>query len=269
MSNWTPPQIVAQRIDQGKIGAADPTNEAAVALFARIGIEQVVQVPAKAWVLQQTHQRLELMRADGVTLSVDFIQGKARHRSQEAGQGAQPLSKALGLRAYRRTHGHMPAVVDATGGLGQDAWAVASMGCHVTVIEQHPVVYALLEDALQRALLDEQGQQTASLINLVHADAVTALAQVAPHAIYLDPMYPERPRKKAESKKAMQFLHALLGPASTLGTQALLQSALARPVTRVVVKRPRGAEPIACSGSTAVQRTTIESPNTRYDVYFP
>ena len=47
-------------------------------------------------------------------------------------------------------------MVDATAGLGRDAFVLASLGCTVTMLERHPVVAALLADGLARAKQDPE-----------------------------------------------------------------------------------------------------------------
>lgn len=227
---------------------------------------------------QTVDARLILVRPDKVHLCVDFKAGKTRHRTTESGKGAQALSKALGIKKFVRTNHEYPLIIDATGGLGQDAWALASIGCSVTIIERHPVVYALLQDGLSRALrfaelpdsTDTEHTRIANRISLVLGDATQCLSQLCeqhqPHAIYLDPMYPER-RKKASSKKGMQILHALLGPPVTDESSELLHCAIKCRASRVAVKRPAGAPLLPGSDGVNSQRTAISTPNTRYDIY--
>lgn len=212
--------------------------------------------------------KLTLTRPDGLSLAIDFTSGKARHRTTESGHGAQALTKALGVKNYVTANNHFPHIIDATGGLGQDTWALASTGCSISLIERNTVVHALLNDALQRALNDTSASNIAQRIHLMHDEATDIMADLcdkATHAVYLDPMYPER-KKKASSKKGMQILHALLDP-SLDNDDSLLTSALKSCVSRVVVKRPRGAPFLAGSDRFSGQRTRIDTPNTRYDVY--
>lgn len=223
------------------------------------------------WTLSKDNSaqhKLALTRPDGVALTVDFTSGKARHRTTESGRGAQALAKALGVKKYVALNRHYPHIIDATGGLGQDAWAVASIGCSITIVERHPVVHALLQDALARAMHDANTKPIAERLQLVHDDAVNALSEhcgSATHAVYLDPMYPER-KKTARSKKGIQFLHALLGTPSD-DNSALLLAALQSGVSRVAVKRPKGAPVLSGSEYFSGQQTLINTPNTRYDVY--
>ncbi len=258
-STWTPPIIV---------GFSELASD--VQLFAGLGIESVSAPPTKQWTLSRTSedQRLTLTRPDGVALCMDFTSGKTRHRTTESGMGVQGLSKALGTKNYLKHNGRYPAIVDATGGLGQDAWGLASLGCEVSIYERHPVVHALLSDALQRACSDEQAASIANRVSVKLVDATEALQphSTEAYAIYLDPMYPSR-RKKASSKKGMQFLHELLGPPPAIDSPDLLEAALTSGAARVAVKRPAGAPLLAGSDSFSGQRTEISTPNTRYDIY--
>ena len=262
MNAWTPPSIVID-VDPD---APAPLREQ-IAKLGSLALEPAQDI---SWQLQLTGKHLALTRPDGVSLCLDFTAGKARHRVNEAGQGAQALGKALGISAFRKKHGFLPIVVDATGGLGQDAWAMSSLGCKVIVLERHPIVHALLANALERANEDEFSQDIANRITLLNIDAITWLSDNnhsdQGQAIYLDPMYPSR-KQKADSKKGMQFLHALLGPPATDESTQLLRSALAYQAHRVVVKRPKGAENLAGTEQWSGQRTTIQSANTRYDIY--
>ena len=275
MNEWTPPTIIGFRepdCDSGNSGV--PVED----IFETLAMPLQERLPDNAWVLVQrqvadTHDSgqtdiLELVRPDGVKLSIDFSSGKALHRAAEAGKGIQPLARALGLPAYRKQFGQMPIVVDATGGLGQDSWALATLGVTIIMIEQHPIVHALLANALTRAAEHPAICDIARRITLQHGRAEAVLPSLAAvQAIYLDPMYPERSRKKAGSRKGMQFLHALLGLPVAEANNQLLTVALQCPVGRVAVKRPRGAELLGGAENWRGQRTEIVSPNTRYDVY--
>jgi len=259
---WTPPSIVAQS-----------HLEKDDALFERLGLRKVSGSTEGQWVLTREHSAaspLSLVRPDGVSLNVDFTAGKTRHRTTESGMGAQILARALGVKKYVKTHERHPTIIDATGGLGQDSWALASIGCTVFVLERHAVVHALFEDALERAANESTTQAIANRIKLTHAKAEAVLMSLTTssqaHAMYLDPMYPHR-RKSASSKKGMQFLQAILGVDNETQSLSLLKTALECGVSKVVVKRPKGATELAEGAGFSGQKTRVESPNTRYDVY--
>ncbi len=59
----------------------------------------------------------------GKPLSVDFVAGKAAHRRRFGGGRGQLVAKACGL-----SKGVTPCIVDATAGLGRDAFVLASLG---------------------------------------------------------------------------------------------------------------------------------------------
>ena len=69
----------------------------------------------------------------------DFVGGAARHRREFGGGAGQPVARAIGLKGSQR-----PQVVDATAGLGRDAFVMASLGCRVTLVERSPVAAALV-----------------------------------------------------------------------------------------------------------------------------
>jgi len=91
---------------------------------------------------------LHTMGSRSSPLVVDFIQGTLAHREKFGGGRGQPLARALGLK-----HGKSPNIVDLTAGLGRDAFVIASLGCHVEMIERNPILHKLLEDGIRRATL--------------------------------------------------------------------------------------------------------------------
>lgn len=196
-------------------------------------------------------------------IMVDFCGGSAAHRRLYGGGKGQMIAKAVGLsKAFR------PAVLDATAGLGKDAFVLASLGCQVTMMERSPVAFALLADGLRRAQDIAAAQDPELLLilqrmQLRSADSVEYLrAQPAPVAdvIYLDPMFPER-QKQAAVKKEMQAFHAIVG--QDLDAQSLLEAALLQAEYRVVVKRPR----IAPTIPGAPVGYALQGKSSRYDIY--
>ncbi|MDX1681847.1 MAG: class I SAM-dependent methyltransferase [Phycisphaeraceae bacterium] len=149
-----------------------------------------------------------------------------------------PLARAVGL-----AHADSPPrIADATGGLGEDSWLLAAAGCEIITFERHPVVAMLLADGLQRAAT--VAPEVAGRIALQFADATTALGGLAPppSVILIDPMFPPR-KKSAREKKAMRWLRRLVGPDPDAA--ALLAVARTTATDRVIVKRPRHADPLA------------------------
>ena len=128
-------------------------------------------------------------------------------------------------------------VLDCTGGLGRDAFLLASLGCCVTMIERSQVIALLLKDALKRALGHPELGDVAMRIKLVAMDARQYLTQMdfIPDVIVLDPMFPNR-RKSAKVKGNMQIVQRFLGQDEDI--LVLFESAMKAKSPRVVVKRP-------------------------------
>ena len=209
-----------------------------------------------------TPERLELhqpgMPKQG-PLYVDLLAGQAAHRRRFGGGRGQPLARAIGLK-----QGRTPSVLDATAGLGRDAFVLASLGCELVMLERSPIVAALLLDGLERARKDREVAATVQRMQLQCGDAVDILealrSEQRPDVIYMDPMYPHR-QKSALVKKEMRMLRELVGDDGD--STALLSAARRQARYRVVVKRPAAAD---CVGGIAPSMM-LRSPNTRYDVY--
>ncbi len=189
-------------------------------------------------------------------LYIDFTDGAMSRRLRTSGVRS-PLARALGVKPN-----HRPAVVDATAGLGRDAFVLAHLGCSLVLLERVWPVYLLLEDALRRARDDARTREAALRIRLFHYDAARWLGrrEEPVEAVYLDPMYPAR-AKNALSAKGMQALQRLAG--DDADAPELLEAALRRCKGRVVVKRPKRAGPLGRRRPDF----SIAAPKTRYDVY--
>lgn len=199
--------------------------------------------------------------AESFQLSLNFIEGKSQHRRLYGGGKGQPLAKACGLSKHPEW-----TVLDATAGLGKDAFVLASLGAEMMLCEQNPVLYALLSDALLRASANEETALIVKRMQTVHVNAIDYLKTLndipsaRPDVIYLDPMYPAR-KKSAKIKKEMQILQYLVGHSDE--NVELLDMALQTAKHRVVVKRPKTAAML----NQTPPSFTVSSVNTRYDVY--
>lgn len=234
-------------------------NNKAILIAPHCGL-QVAALDSNIAQLVLSNSRLEIRVPElGGPVFIDFTAGKYQHRRQFGGGRGQPLAKAVGLKK-----GATPYIIDATAGFGRDAFVFASLGCRVKLIEQNPVIAALLADALQRAVEDHEVKDIISRMQLHQGNAVDYLAGLSetdrPDVVYLDPMYPSRD-KSALVKKEMQLLHQLVGPDSN--SLDLLNVSREVALKRVAVKRPKGAEFFA----NQQPHVSIESKNTRYDIY--
>ncbi len=189
---------------------------------------------------------------------VDFVEGAAAHRRQFGGGSGQMIAKAVGVQP-----GVRPRVLDATAGLGRDAFVLATLGCTVELIERQPLIAALLEDGLTRAAQDSEVAPIAARMILRQGNAIELMRQWTgepPQVIYLDPMFPHRD-KSALVKKEMRLFRPFVG--DDLDAPALLAAALELASHRVVVKRPRKAPTI----EGAKPGYSLEGKSSRYDIY--
>src|SRR5690606_7272422 len=189
---------------------------------------------------------------------VDFVEGAVAHRRLFGGGSGQMIAKAVGVQA-----GVRPRVLDATAGLGRDAFVLASLGCSMTLIERQPLIAALLEDGLARAALDREVAPIAAQMQLLTGNAIELMRTwqgEPPQVIYLDPMFPHRD-KSALVKKEMRLFRPFVG--DDLDAPALLEAALNLATHRVVVKRPRKAPLI----DGAKPGYALEGKSSRYDIY--
>jgi len=220
----------------------------------------VVQNSSDDLVLCLTETGLVLLnqRDTQKPIFVDFVHGQLKYRRLHGGGRRQTLGRAIGLKP-----GINPTVIDATAGLGKDAFILAWLGCQVQMIERCPGIAALLYDGLQRAQHDqEMGDLIKQRLQLIHHDAQQFLSQLIekPDVIYLDPMYPHR-QKSALVKKEMRLFREMVG--NDDDAPSLLQLALTRAKKRVVVKRPKSAPTL----TSQIPTLQINSENTRFDVY--
>lgn len=189
---------------------------------------------------------------------VDFVSGAAAHRRQFGGGSGQMIARAVGL-----APGVRPTVLDATAGLGRDAFVLASLGCEVTLVERHPLIAALLEDGLRRAAVDATAGEIVARMRLLPGNAIGLMRDWSgetPQVVYLDPMFPHRD-KSALVKKEMRLFRPLVGDDED--APALLAAALALASHRVVVKRPRKAPAV----EGPAPGYALEGNSSRFDVY--
>lgn len=187
---------------------------------------------------------------------VDFVCGAAAHRRKFGGGKGQAIAKAIGLKS-----GVQVDVIDATAGLGRDAFVLASLGCNVTLVERSPVAAALLEDGLERAYLNlEIGPWMQQRMQLHFASGYEYLQSHQTDVVYLDPMFPHK-KKSALVKKEMRVFQGVVG--ADLDADDLLEVALNAARYRVVVKRPDYA-PFLKDKKPSM---SIKTKKNRFDVY--
>ncbi|MCC6671061.1 MAG: class I SAM-dependent methyltransferase [Planctomycetes bacterium] len=244
------------------VRATDSRGDSVLAAAAReLGLRATDQPEAPALLLVHDAEGFglrPLRPARAGTVRVEF--GGARSRGRLSGSlRSQPLARAVGIGAAP------PHVLDATGGLGRDAWLLATLGCRVTLVERHRILAFLLRAALARAAASPATAACAARIELLEGDAREALRGCMdagrPDVVYLDPMFGGS-RRTALARLDLQVVQQLLGEEPD--DPKLLQAARAAARRRVVVKRLRTAPPLAPGRSHAVAGQAI-----RFDVYRP
>ncbi|WP_395377782.1 class I SAM-dependent methyltransferase [Marinicella sp. W31] len=186
-----------------------------------------------------------------LSLHIDFDSGAMAHRARQH-PGAEKLIKACKIQG--KAEGQ---VLDATAGMGRDAFLLQQAGFQVTATERHPVVYALLQNALDRHRIAANGHVAFELLN---QSAEVILAEKRFDVVYLDPMFPNR-SKSAQVKKDMFVLQKLLQGTET-GMESLLKAAQSA-ANKLVIKRPIKAVALLATKPTY----QLLGKTCRFDVY--
>jgi 16S rRNA (guanine1516-N2)-methyltransferase len=190
-------------------------------------------------------------------LIVDFVGGAVGHRFRFGGGRGQALPKAVGMKG-----GKTPDIVDATAGLGRDAFLLASLGAKVTLIERSAEMHALLANGLARAReADGDVAEVVARMTLLHGDAKDLLPDLSPDVVLVDPMHPPR-SKSALVKSEMRLIREIVG--TDEDSCELMKVALATARKRVVLKWPLRADPMPGIVAPSHQ---ITGKSTRYDVF--
>ncbi|WP_181919214.1 class I SAM-dependent methyltransferase [Alkalilimnicola ehrlichii] len=162
--HWTDPSLEEKARGLAKAYGLTPAADAAPA--------------AGSLILELTPKRLQLRltgpHAPGAVY-VDF--GKFGYRRRQGSLKKEAIARACGLKGDRTLE-----VLDATAGLGKDAFILAALGARVTLVERSPVITALLDDGLQRAAELADLAAVAARMSLCCTDSTTLLRQQSPHA---------------------------------------------------------------------------------------
>lgn len=201
--------------------------------------------------LELSSEGPRLADAQKRVLEIDFIKDHLNYQRRGLRGKNELLAKALGYaKGVRR-------VLDLSAGMGVDAVFMTQLGFQVTSVERSKLLFVLLDEALQRA------PELQSKLQFVSADSYEYLRSSESSrevdAIFFDPMYPHK-KKTALPKQEMVVFRELVGHDEDAAR--VLEEALKWPVSRVVVKRPLGAEELLPG-----VRHAFEGKVVRYDVY--
>ena len=187
----------------------------------------------------------------------DFVNGAVGYRFRMGASRKDPLARAAGF-----GKGNIPTIVDATAGLGRDAFLLACLGAQVTLLERSAEVHDLLRNALARAAAE--GPELAAVVarmTLISGDARDLLPRLRADAVIVDPMHPPR-TNSAIVKQEMRLLRELVG--TDPDARELVQAALAADCKRVVLKWPLRGEPLQ---GLRKPSHSITGKTVRYDVF--
>ena len=173
------------------------------------------------------------------------------------GGRGQHLPKAVGMKS-----GQSPTIIDATAGLGRDAFLLASLGSKVTLIERSDIIHELLAAGMDVARqAGGQHKDIMDRMTLIHGDSIALLPQMQADVVLVDPMHPPR-QKSALVKAEMRAIRDIVGVDED--QQLLVETALTMATKRVVLKWPAKAAPLAGLRPASHQ---IIGKSIRYDVF--
>lgn len=155
-----------------------------------------------------------------------------------------------------------PIAIDATAGMGEDAFLIAANGYDVTLHEQNPVIALLLKDAIRRAKRQPALKDIVNRMHVVEGDSVDILSnRLDPvDLVYLDPMFPGRQKSGLIGKK-LQLIQKMEAPCSA--EDALFDAAIKAGPTKIIVKRPLKAPFLA----GRKPNYSLDGKAIRYDCY--
>jgi 16S rRNA (guanine1516-N2)-methyltransferase len=187
----------------------------------------------------------------------DFVDGAVGYRFRAGASRRHALARAAGF-----GKGVIPTIVDATAGLGRDAFLLATSGAQVTLLERSPEVHDLLRDALARAAAESfELAAVVARMTLMRGDARDLLPGLRADTVIVDPMHPPR-TNSAIVKQEMRLLRELVG--TDPDALELMQVALAADCKRVVLKWPLRAQPLV---GLRKPSHSITGKTVRYDVF--
>ncbi|MEZ5436080.1 MAG: class I SAM-dependent methyltransferase [Pseudomonadales bacterium] len=171
-------------------------------------------------------------------IAVDFVASASRHRHLHGG------GRSLRLRAIIKSGNIIPSVLDATAGLGGDAFVLATLSCRVQLCERSPVAHALLHDGIARAnRCEEQSlREIVARMHLLVVDSkqhmqnlLTDNSSAEKPDVVFGSMFPEKRKEMQRLKRDGGISHSV---GADEDADALLPLALQVAQRRVVVDTP-------------------------------
>lgn len=191
---------------------------------------------------------------DWLPFTIDFSSKEFLRRKDDKNQ---EILKAIGIKKDQNLK-----VLDTTAGLGRDSFILANFGCKITMLERNPIIFLLLQNAIENSKNNLEIAKTTQNMTLINQNSIEYLKNLKENfdVIYIDPMFPKT-NKSRLVKKDMQIFREIVG--DDLDSNKLLELALQQNVKRVVVKRMKKAEYLA----NKKPNFEIMGNTTRFDVY--
>ncbi|MCC6137881.1 MAG: class I SAM-dependent methyltransferase [Bdellovibrionaceae bacterium] len=160
--------------------------------------------PTDNYYLEYYDEKIVLQKQAGpeTPLFVDFSEQLREWRRQRLSAKTDLLGKACAVAPGKK-------IFDLTLGLASDSLKLVHFGAQVTAVEQQPMMYMLVHDALAR--YNQEVSQNLPL-EILHGDAKVLVQKLASdyEVFYLDPMF-YLEKRTALPKKKMQFLSEIIG----------------------------------------------------------
>jgi len=171
------------------------------------------------------------------------------------------LQHEMLVRAIKSNEESLKAI-DATAGMGEDAFLIAAYGYDVTLYEQNPIIAVLLKDAIRRAKKNPILKDIVGRMHVVNENSIDYMSGNLDEVdvIYLDPMFPSRQKSGLINKK-LQLIQKLEPPCST--EKDLFEAAIKSGAKKIIVKRPLKSPHLA--GRTP--NYMLNGKAIRYDCY--
>lgn len=210
-------------------------------------IDQRLQTTPFDFLLVQHDNQLELFDSEKRRVRIDFDNDKINYARKVVAK--DPFLRAIGQSRKN--------VLDVSAGLGIDSVFLSQHGHNITAIERNPLLYTLLNHSKQNSeKLKKRNLEFKFGDSVDYVKSQVTKGQF--DCIYFDPMFPDK-AKSALPRQEMVLFRNLVG--NDMDSKLVLDTLL-KSGTRVVVKRPSHAEPIAFKPTNA-----FESKLIRFDIY--
>lgn len=161
-----------------------------------------------------------------------------------------------------KTNVESPKAIDATAGMGEDAFLLAASGYDVILYEQNKVIAELLRDAMRRAKKSAVLKSIVGRMHLIDDNSIPFLQnnEDSVDLVYLDPMFPSK-NKTGKVNKKLQLIQKLESPCTN--ESALLDAAISSHAKKIIIKRPIRGKYLA----DVSPNYSVNGKSVRYDCF--